>query len=117
MQRAEIHRLGLDRVQRGIDRGEQRAAVGRILRRVGDAQPLADHVMDLRGVQPRVGVRQRHAVRHQPGARHGQREFVAILGLGDGGPEQRQQGRGRRQRDFPLPTRACAKAATLAGSG
>ena len=116
-QRAEIDRFGLDRVQRGVDRGEQRAAVGRILRRVGDAQPLADDVVELRRVQPRMGVRQRHAVRDQPGAGDGQREFLVILGLGDGGAKQRQQRRGRGQRGFPLPTRACAKAATLAGSG
>ena len=69
-QRAEIHRHRLHRVERGVDRGEQGAAMRGVFRRVGDAQPLAHHVVDLRRVQPRVGVRQRQAVRHQPGARH-----------------------------------------------
>ena len=81
-QGAEIHRHRLHRVQRGVDRGEQRAPVRGVLRRVGDAQPLAHHVVDLRRVQPRVGVRERQAVRHQPRARDAQRQPRLVVRRG-----------------------------------
>ena len=90
-QRAEIDRHRLHRVQRGIDGDEQGPPVRRVLRRVGDAQPLAHHVVDLRRVQSRVRVRQGHPVRHQPGPRHAQREARVVVRHLDRFLEQLQQ--------------------------
>ncbi len=100
-QRAEIHRHRLHRVERRVDRDEQRPPMRRVLRRIGDAQPLAHHVVHLRRIQPHMRVRQRQAVRHQPGARDAQRQPRVIVRHLDRRAEQRQQRRRRHQRIVP----------------
>ena len=72
-QRAEIDRNGRDIVQRGVDRGEQSAAVCRDPR-AGRRCPSRwrTTLWNLRGIEAGMRVRQREAVRHKAGARYRQ---------------------------------------------
>ena len=88
---------------------EQRAAMRGILRRVGDAESLAHRVVQLRGIQPHMRVRQREPMGHQPGARTQSARSVLIRRGSDRLIEQRQQRLRRSQRDSRCPTSACAK--------
>ena len=64
----------------------------RILRCIGDAEPLAHRVVDLRRVEPHMRVRERQPVRHQPCARHAKRQPRIVVGRrGERLREQRQQ--------------------------
>ena len=58
-QRAEIDGDRLHRIECGIHRAEQDAAMRGVLRRVGDAETLAHRVVELRRIQPHMRVRQR----------------------------------------------------------
>ena len=97
-QRAEVDRHRLHRIERRVDRREQRAAMRRLLRRIGDRQTLAHDIVDLRGIEPRVRVRQRQPVRNQARARRAQRQPRRLVGGGQCCIEQRQQRFGRGQR-------------------
>ncbi len=97
-QRAIVDGDGFNFGERGVDLRKQPAPPGRVVRRGRDAEPLAQRVVQLGRVQPHMGMRERQPMRRKARPLHRQRlARRGIGGRGDGGGEQVQQGRGRRQ--------------------
>ena len=97
-QGAEIDRLGDGGAESFVDGGEQGAAAGAVVWRVGETQPQAGGVVELGGVQADVGVADGETVTHDAGAGDAEAAAVVRCGPGDGGGEERKERIGREQR-------------------
>ena len=93
-ERPEIHRHRLHVVQERVDRGEVRAALGRVGRLAFEVDDAADRVVDLAGVEPEMRQRVREPVRGDARAQDRHRALVGLrLRRGDRAGEPGQQRR------------------------
>ena len=78
--RRNRHCTGFTASERRVHRAEQHAAMRRILGCIGDAEPLAHRIVDLRRVEPHMRVGERQPVRHQPCPRDAKRLTRIVIG-------------------------------------
>ena len=116
-QSAEIDRLRLHGIERAIDGAEQHAPAGGIGRRIGKAQALAHAVMQLRRVQPHMGMGEAEIVRDETRPDHQQGAFLCLIRRCERRREQGQQRLGRGQRLIMPADERLAEGADRSGIG